>query len=212
MFVSLSTLGFIVMSDTRYNSLNPRLFQLVEPNKRVLDVGCASGLLGKELKQQKNCHMVGIEIEERAARKATNIYDRVVVADIEYLETIPFSRKYFDIIVLGDVLEHLKNPEKVLQMLREYLADNGYVLISVPNVAHWRIRLKLLFGKFNYSKYGILDENHLRFYTQKTFKQMVEQCGYRVERLEGFGFLWSNIWRGLLASAFIIKALKKQDI
>lgn len=199
----------LVMSGIKYDSINPRLFQLVKPNKRVLDVGCATGLLGEKLKQQKNCYVAGIEVEENVARKAMSVYDEVVIADVENLDAIPFSQKYFNIIVLGDVLEHLKNPERVLKMLKEYLADDGYVLISVPNVSHWRIRLMLLFGRFNYSKYGILDENHLRFYTQKTFKQMVERCGYRVERLEGFGFLWSNIWKGLLASAFIIKALKK---
>ena len=76
--------------------------------------------------------------------------------------------KYFDIIVFADILEHLKEPLEVLKRYKKYLKDDGYIIISIPNIANWKIRFKSLLGRFEYNEYGILDSGHLRFFNEKS--------------------------------------------
>jgi hypothetical protein len=85
--------------------------------------------------------------------------------------------------VYGDVLEHLKDPLRVFIDLNKYLAPEGHVVVSVPNVAHLAIRLMLLFGYFEYMNRGILDRTHLRFFTLRSFRRFLSQGGVRVEEL-----------------------------
>jgi len=147
---------------------------------KVLDVGCAIGSLGKYLKETKNCHVVGIEIDKNAAEIARNIYDKVIIGDVEELQEIVFSNEYFDAIILADILEHLARPDILLVKLKRYLKPEGYVIASIPNIAQLEIRLKLLFGKFEYEETGILDRTHLRFFTLKTAKELFHEVGYEV--------------------------------
>ena len=146
--------------------LKSEIYDLINPNTKVLDIGCASGKLGVALKN-KGCFRVGIEIDVELAEKAKINYDRLLVLDIEKLTKLPFPERYFDVIVLADILEHLAWPENVLSNLTRYLADDGYIILSVPNVANWQVRLGLLLGNFNYGQ-GILDGEHLRFFTLKS--------------------------------------------
>ncbi len=142
---------------------------LVGKNKRVLEIGCSIGYLSKRMKEN-GCHVVGIEINQESVQIANSICDKIIEGDIEnnnpYLILDEIKEKY-DVIVLGDVLEHCKDPLSVLKKLGKYLNSEGYLVISVPNVANIHVRIALFFfGRFNYSNYGILDENHLRFFTQ----------------------------------------------
>jgi hypothetical protein len=81
-----------------------------------------------------------------------------------------------------DVLEHLEKPEQLLGECRELMDPQTRLLVSVPNVANFTVRLSLLFGRFNYTERGILDKTHLRFFTRKTARRMLETCGFAVER------------------------------
>jgi SAM-dependent methyltransferase len=89
-------------------------------------------------------------------------------------------RELFDVIVAGDVLEHLPRPEELLGELRPLLAPGGTLLVSVPNVANVTVRAALLFGRFPYAERGILDRTHLRFYTRASARALLEGAGYRV--------------------------------
>jgi 2-polyprenyl-3-methyl-5-hydroxy-6-metoxy-1,4-benzoquinol methylase len=140
------------------------IFQLVGSGKKVLDVGCATGRLSEKLRNEKDCFVVGIESDEVAARLAQHRCDRVIVANVELLEEIPFPPGYFDTLVFADVLEHLKDPEMFLKRFKRYLSEGGCVIISVPNIANWFIRLKLLLGRWDYRETGILDKTHIRFF------------------------------------------------
>ncbi len=71
----------------------------------------------------------------------------------------------FDLVTYGDVLEHLLEPQDVLRETRNLLAPGGRVLISLPNIAFWTMRVKLLMGRFEYESMGLLDYTHLRFFT-----------------------------------------------
>ncbi len=89
---------------------------------------------------------------------------------------------------MADILEHLVNPVGLLKELRNSLDVNGYVIIFIPNIAYYILRLMLLRGIFKYQDHGILDKTHLRFYTFYTAREMVRSAGYKIDMCEGYGF------------------------
>lgn len=200
----------------KYEIFNPYIFNIIPEGTKVLDVGCATGLLGKKLRQEKNPEfLAGIEKDLKMAGAARRIYDKVIVIDLEEIKSLPFERKYFDVIVCGDVLEHLGDPLHVLKNLSQYLSERGFFLISVPNVAFASIRLSLLFGKFDYNpKGGILDESHLRFFTRKSLIDLLEKAGLRIIFVRGYNlvryrFFFLKILGLLFPTLFSIQFLAK---
>ena len=124
--------------------------RLVGSEKRVLDVGCASGYQA-HLLAENGCITTGIEVNENAAQIAREVCDRVHVADIERFKVSEIvAGESYDVVVFGDVLEHLINPLAVLEDVRTVLRANGVVVASIPNIAHGAIRLALLRGDFDY--------------------------------------------------------------
>lgn len=164
-----------------YTDINQAVIRNVPERSLVLDIGCGTGALGEKLKQ-KECIVHGVEYSEESAKIANSRIDKVIVLNIE--KEIPRLKSEYDVIIFADVLEHLRNPEEVLKKYSQFLKENGLVIISLPNIANWSIRTKLLFGKFNYTKTGILDETHLHFYTIKTAKKMVENVGLQVQKID----------------------------
>ncbi len=144
---------------------------------RILDAGTASGYLGKVW--SRNGHSVsGIEYDPRTAETAREHYEDFEVADIENFE-FPY-RGEFDYIVFADVLEHLRDPAAVVRRCIPALKESGKLIISVPNIANWVIRLGLLFGKFDYMDRGILDRTHLRFFTMRSLRQLMSEVSCEV--------------------------------
>ena len=143
---------------------------------RILEVGCGSGAtLNKIQYFFPNAEVRGIELEENAAKLATNQID-VIQGNIETMQ-LPYEEKYFDYIIFGDVLEHLYDPETVLKKLKSYLRAGGQFLCSIPNVMHTSVILQLLKGEFQYQDAGILDRTHIRFFTWVSILGMLERCG-----------------------------------
>lgn len=163
-----------------------KILKYVHANRRILDVGCSSGYLSKEFKK-KGCYVVGVEISTAAAEIAKQYCDEVFIRDVEEM-SLPFPSGFFDFIVCGDILEHLKRPDLVLTKLKRFLASPGFIIASVPNVAQIGVRLKLLFGKFEYEDSGILDLTHLRFFTLDSIKQLFAESGYSIVTLDYTGF------------------------
>lgn len=154
------------------------MLELIGSNKRVLDVGCDTGYLGQVL-IARGCTVVGVEVNEASAAEAAQHLERVVVADLETVDLAgEFGEGTFDVVVFGDVLEHLRDPLRVLRAARPLLGSGGYAVISTPNVAHGDVRLGLLQGKFNYSKVGILDDTHLKFWTRDSLVQFLTDAGF----------------------------------
>lgn len=147
---------------------------------RVLDVGAAHGYLAAAL-EKRGFHVTGIEGDPMLAREAAAHCSEVFEADLD--GPLPELAGKFDIILYGDVLEHLKNPLGVLRVLNRNLRDGGTVIVSLPNIANVYVRLQLLRGKFDYAERGILDRTHLHFYTRKTFRQFLEEAGLEVTKL-----------------------------
>lgn len=192
---------------------NEEICALVEEGQKVLDVGCATGRIAEKLKREKNCSVVGIEISKAMAQIARKRCDKVIIANIELLKPIGFPAKFFDIILFADILEHCRNPKDILQNLKRYLSNKGYILVSVPNVANWEIRYNLLRGEFNYQGGTILDDGHLRFFTLATIRGLIEESGFRVVEVKTRNALLKrlgNLWATLFGWGFVIKAEKAQ--
>jgi len=167
------------------NSAHTKLIAMCGSDKRVLDVGCSSGHLAAAL-AERGCVVAGVELDPAAAARAALACDKVVIGD---LDSIDLGREFrdarFDVILFGDVLEHLKCPQTTLTQARGLLTPGGFVGgASVPNIAHASVRLMLLKGEFNYEDLGILDDTHLRFFTMKTLRDLFESCGYIVDSLD----------------------------
>ena len=163
-----------------YGSVNPGIVARVPSDcRRVLDVGCGTGILGSTLKEANPAlYVAGITHSEREAERALEVLDDVVGAD---LETFDFRNMgEFDCVICSHVLEHLRNPIEVLTRLREVLSPGGTILIALPNVLYWRQRLQFLIGRFRYTKGGVMDNTHLVFFDLKTARDLVLGAGLRL--------------------------------
>ncbi len=134
---------------------------------RVLDVGAGGGGLGKCVRDEAPAALVAVEPDTRAHETLRRIYDSV------HPNLIALSETRFDWILAMDVLEHTPSPEVFLSEIRKLLAPGGKLLISVPNVAHWSVRVPLFFwGSFEYKPLGIMDKTHLHFFYQRSFRRL----------------------------------------
>ncbi|HKW62817.1 MAG TPA: class I SAM-dependent methyltransferase [Candidatus Acidoferrum sp.] len=158
------------------------LLDWVGDKKRVLEVGCSTGYMSREMKK-RGCSVTGIEVDPVAAERAREYCESVHVLDLNAPDwAAGFSQREFDVVLLADVLEHLVMPDLILNQLTRFLAPDGTLVISLPNVVHCVTRLKILFGRFDYEAWGTLDHTHLRFFTPKTARALIEGAGYRIAR------------------------------
>ncbi|QAV25727.1 hypothetical protein BTDUT50_02910 [Neobacillus thermocopriae] len=167
------------------NNAHTAILRKIKNNSKVLEFGPATGYMTKYMKENLNCTVYGVEIDERAAAEAIKYSEDVVVCDIDTLEwKNKLNSKRFDYIIFADVLEHLKNPWKVLRESKDLLDENGIILISIPNISHNAVIMELLSGEFRYRKLGLLDDTHLRFFTRNTLLELVNDSGLTVTNLE----------------------------
>src|ERR1035438_6556209 len=152
---------------------------------RILDVGCGSGILGARLHTRGNA-VWGIDAADDVAEPAARRLDRFMQADITDHARIDelLGDERFDVIVFADVLEHLPDPVGTLRSYLRFLAPGAKVLISVPNIAVWNVRVGLLLGRFRYTATGTLDRTHLRFFTRANLDRALSEAGLQVEELD----------------------------
>jgi 2-polyprenyl-3-methyl-5-hydroxy-6-metoxy-1,4-benzoquinol methylase len=164
-----------------YSTVNKFLLPLI-PNKpnAIMDVGCGSGQLGHSLLTTgKAREVVGVEIYEQAAKEAMRFYKTVHVGDIEEMNLD--YENYFDIVICSDILEHLKEPSKMVNKIFTYLVKGGLIVCSVPNVRYWQIWRDLIFrGKWEYTAEGIMDHTHLRYFTVSSFKKILIEASFKI--------------------------------
>src|SRR5216110_2246514 len=158
------------------------LAELVPMGSRVLDVGCGTGSVSRIIADTRGAQIIGIEPDScraAAARaRGLEVHEQLFTAAI--LQEL----KPFDVIVFADVLEHVADPSSFLQLAHRALLPGGRVIASVPNVAHWSVRVDLLRGRFDYQPFGIRDATHLRWFTEKTIRLLFETNGLRVISLQ----------------------------
>jgi 2-polyprenyl-3-methyl-5-hydroxy-6-metoxy-1,4-benzoquinol methylase len=154
----------------------------VPDGSRVLELGPSSGYMTRVL-ARRGCRVDAIEYHPADAAIAAQYCVTMVEGSLD--DDAPWAnlRGPYDVAIMADVLEHLRSPEAVLARVRNVLAGDGLALISLPNIAHWRPRLALLFGRFDYTEMGIMDRTHLRFFTRKTALAMIHDAGFSIERI-----------------------------
>jgi predicted TPR repeat methyltransferase len=193
----------------------------------LLDLGAAGGELGQAVRDQFR-RRIGFEFDADRIPDLRGRFDHAVIADLETVCRLPGN---VDAIVLADIIEHLREPTALLGRVRQSLAADGRLFISVPNIANITVRLGLLFGVFEYRERGILDETHLRFYTMRTIKRDIDRAGFSIVAMRGSSIpvrlivpwmpefllrigekilaIVTQLWRGLFAYQIIVVARRR---
>src|SRR5882724_845546 len=162
-----------------YESLNEIVFSRVPRGAMtIMDLGCGSGALGRALKQVADREIVGVTHSEDEAATAASHLDRVMVRDLNSYDFSDVGE--FDCIICSHVLEHLIEPAQVLSRVRLHLSANGVLLVALPNILYWKQRVKFLFGRFEYTRGGLMDSTHLRFFDWETAFSMITGAGLKV--------------------------------
>ena len=158
------------------------LAELVPIGSRVLDVGCGTGSVSRIIADTRRAQIIGIEPD--SCRAAAARARGLEVHEQLFTDAILQELEAFDVIVFADVLEHVADPSSFLQLAQRALRPGGRVIASVPNVAHWSVRVDLLRGRFDYQPFGIRDATHLRWFTAETIRLLFESSGFRVVSLQ----------------------------
>lgn len=171
------------MSWEYHRDPRPDVQALLSPRGRsILDVGCGGGALGAALKAQGASRVEGVEAHAEAAAEAARHLDVVVAGDL-MSAPLPFAPGAFDTLVFADVLEHLSDPEAALLRYLPFLAEDGEVVVSVPNMRFYLVLWRLLRDRWAYADSGIRDRTHLRIFTRRSLCSLLEGAGLRVETL-----------------------------
>jgi 2-polyprenyl-3-methyl-5-hydroxy-6-metoxy-1,4-benzoquinol methylase len=178
--------GYVTLQTAPYRThhlLATAALALTRPGDRVFEGGVSSGYFAGVLVRAGR-RVDGHELDPAAAQRARDVCETVVVGDLQTFDPAALEPGY-RLVLFGDTLEHIADPVPVLRGLRRKLTDDGHLVVSVPNVANWAVRLGLLVGRFEYRDRGILDRTHLRFYTRRSLAHMLEDAGFRVDRISG---------------------------
>ncbi|HYM66418.1 MAG TPA: class I SAM-dependent methyltransferase [Patescibacteria group bacterium] len=215
--VAGSEADYVPLNQDRYSG-HQMLLRRAQGARTVLDVGCSAGVLAREL-VARGAVVDGIEQDAVAAAEAARVCRHVIVGDAESAGSQLESAAY-DLIVMADLIEHLRDPVRMLRMLRPALGPEGRLLLTTPNVANWSLRLRLLVGRWDYTDRGLLDRTHLHLFTLKTLRAALQEAGYRITDLDvtcplpvlrrpPFSAIAHAValgWKGLLAYQFVVAA------
>lgn len=160
-----------------HDRFNEAVFQLIpDAAKRIIEIGCSSGALAKEFKKNHpDVHWIGVEIDPDYAELAKKYCDTTIVANLDEVKNDFYvTHSDCDCWIFGDVLEHLKDPWKVVKSIRNVIPHNGCIVASIPNAQNWSLIAKLSVGDFRYEDTGLLDRTHLRWFTRKTVHELFE--------------------------------------
>ncbi len=179
---------------------------------RVLEIGCAAGRLGREIKKAGN-YVVGVDISELAALEAKKVLDEVFVFDMEKDWPEELLKHNFDLIILSEVLEHIFDPVYILRKSASILKASGEIILTTPNFLVWTNRCRFLFGFFRYEKEGMFDFGHIRWFTYPYLKQVLAESGFTIIAEKHIIFPGKltkilKLWPGLFARQFIVKGRK----
>jgi len=190
--------------------------------RRVLDIGCAGGYLA-EILAQRGFSVTGIDLPGTPHPSGIHF----VAADLD--RGLPVLDASFDYIVCADVLEHLRQPERLLRECRERLAPGGALIASLPNSGHAYFRGQVLMGRFPQHDRGLFDRTHVQFYMWQGWVDLLARAGFLIETLHCSGVpvglalpkwqgsLWvralerlsyesARAWKSLFAYQFIVRA------
>ena len=174
----------------RYEDINYAIVALLRgargsysESPTVLDIGCGRARLGLEI-EGLGFKVTGLDNSPVACEVARQRITEVIELDITNYSRVEqtLADRRFDFLMAADSLEHSLDPYGVLKFYRKFLKPNGYLVLSLPNVVVWDNRLRTLFGRFDYTDSGVMDRTHLRFFTFRSARQLVVDCGFAPEK------------------------------
>ncbi len=148
--------------------------------RKVLDLGCGTGMLGQSLLSKGTEEVVGVDIDNSACEEARRNLSKVICGNIEEIE-LPFEKGYFDCIVFAGILEYLKDPLTTLKKMREYLTDTGAAVAGIPNTRYFDVINMLADGYWRYDDSGVTDKTPLRFFARKDMESLFAEAGFEME-------------------------------
>jgi len=181
-----------------YEALNLAVLESIPMTaRRFLDLGCGAGNLGAAIKEQRGGEVVGVTFSEPEAELAAKRLDRVLVADLDDFVP-PKDLGTFDVVICSHVLEHLREPSRLLRVLRPCLGAHGVLVVALPNILYWKQRALMLRGHFKYTGGGLMDSTHLRFFDWDAACSLLTESGYELCEPRATGHLPLPVVRGLL--------------
>lgn len=198
-------------SSKNWDKFDPKwaVIDAIKEGENVLDVGCSYGDLGSQLKNKK-CSVDGVEMYEPAIKEAVKVLDNVYPMNLNDMSSMNNISSKYSVITFMDVLEHCIEPEIVLKNFKTKLNANGRVYVSVPNIANFQERWAMLMGRFDYKKYGVMDETHVRFFTKATALKLVNSSFSNVKIIKAtprhrYLSRFVNLWPEMFAMQFVIE-------
>jgi SAM-dependent methyltransferase len=190
--------------ESYYEGMNLKLLSAIPQDAgRVLELGCAKGQLGRRFKEtHPETYWHGVDISVEAAVEATKYLDAIDVLDLDDQE-LKFDGQLFDTIVIGDVLEHLRNPDLVLEALYKLSEPHARIVCCVPNMSHFSVVQRLIAGDITYDQAGLLDLTHRRFFSPSSFFKLMLDCGWLPHMVDHYstGLPQSAFTLGLIEAA-----------
>ena len=166
---------------------------MIPSGARVLDVGCGTGSVSRLIIDACGCTVLGLEPNaDRAAAASAN---GIEIVGAQLTEQLIPRLGLFDAVLFADVLEHLVDPFEALRLAQKFLRLGGAVVASLPNIAHWTVRLNLLRGRFEYQPLGIMDATHLRWFTIRSLHRLFTQAGYKIVETKASAGMWMQVYQ-----------------
>jgi SAM-dependent methyltransferase len=168
--------------DNYFDGARKDFVQILPANSagNILEIGCGFGETGSLALSEGKCQSyTGIELSERAAKAAASRLTHVIHGNIEDME-LEFKPDSFDAVILSEVLEHLVDPWAALTKIHPFLKRGAIVLASSPNIAHYKVILRLMRGDWTLADSGVMDRTHLRWFTPRTYGALFADTGYLV--------------------------------
>ena len=192
-----------------YTGVRADIYNLVPLEaRRILDLGCSDGSLGRALKAQlAGREVTGVEFSAVLAQRASGVLDKVLQCDLnDPLALVALNGIKFDCVICADVLEHLSHPEALLNSLKPYLASGARLVVSLPNIRHLSALVSIFVnGTFARRQRGIFDDSHLRWFTISDGRRLLSDAGFVVQRVN-YTLRWGDQGGGR-ANKLLIRGL-----
>ena len=163
------------------NTAHGKVLMRISPGSEVLECGCATGYMTRYMHEKLGCEVDVVERDAYALHDAMEYSRCGFGGNLNTVRWYEFYKeRLYDFILFADVLEHLTNSEFTLNLAKDLLKQDGRIIVSIPNICHNDIILKMLDDRFTYTQYGILDDTHVHFWGLRDFHEFAGSVGLDV--------------------------------